>query len=148
MRLQTSFYMNIVVLNKLFYASKCTGKSVHDLIIEAMYNYAKDYKKRGVALGTVSYQANDKNENWRIFRIALKEKDYELFTDMRKVMKKSVSFLVALAVKKYLDEIVDKILKEIINYTYLTYSSGGKESGRAIQWFFNWLFRNKTPKRE
>lgn len=143
MRVQTSFYMHIANFAKLLRASERTGKSLHNLIIELMYNYAKDYKFTSIARGTVKYQTADSRKNWRFLRISLQEEDYELFTDMRKVMKKSVSYLVALAIKKYLDNIISKILNNVFNYTSLTYYSGGERIGSLQRWKFTWMLDKK-----
>lgn len=147
MRYQTSFYMNIVNYVKLAKAASRTGLNMQDLIIQAMYKYVKDYKKIQVANGLVQYQPVDKSENWRIFRVALAIKDYELFTDMRKVMKKSVSYLVALAIKKYLNKIVSELLKRIFNFADLIYDSKGKRLGKQIRnWIFTWKIVNRFIK--
>lgn len=93
MRYQTSFYMHIRNYVKLAKASQRTGITMHDLIVQILHQYAMNHKKMQVAKGTVQYQNVDKRTSWRIFRIALDEKNYELFTDMRKVMKKMVNFI-------------------------------------------------------
>jgi len=103
-----------------------------------MYKYANDHKKMQVEEGTVQYQRVDRKENWTVFRVVLAKKDYELFTDMRKVMKKSVSLLVALAIKKYLDKILTQILKKTINYTSLIHESLGIRWGEFKTWILHW----------
>lgn len=144
---QTSFYMNIASYSRLAKAAQRTGMSMKGLIIQMMYNYARDHKKMKVEEGTVQYQRVDRKENWTLFRVVLAKKDYELFTDMRKVMKKSVSLLVALAIKKYLDKILTKILKKTINYTSLIYDSLGIRWGKCKTWILHWkLIRRPTTK--
>ena len=147
MRLETSFNMHIVTFVKLFNATQRTGIPMLGLIREMMYNYAKDHKNMYVARGTVKYQKRDMDNNWKVFRVSLNEKDYELFTDMRKVMKLSVSYLVALAIKKYLDKIVCKILKNNHRYAYLIHDALGERIGKLKNWIFSWYIikRRKIP---
>ena len=140
---QTSFYMHVDNYVKLSAAAKQTGISRHKLIIQLMYRYAKEHKKMQVEKGTVQYQKMDNKNKWQVFRVVLSEKDYELFTDMRKVMKKSVSYLVALAIKKYLDTLVGKILNNVFNYTRLKYRSGGKKGGDIKIWVLLWKIEEK-----
>lgn len=146
MRYQTSFYMHIKNYVKLQKASHRTSKSMHDLIIHLMYLYAKDHKKMCIEEGTVQYQRNAGNRNWKVFRIALEPNDYELFTDMRKVLKKSVSYLVALAIKKYLDTIVPQILKKLFIYTSIVHDSAVESIGNIKKWILIWKkTKNHTP---
>ena len=144
MRLQTSFYMNVVTCAKLAKALRRTGLSMHHLIVQVRYNYVKRNRRVRLTRGTVRYQNVNKRENWRLFRVSLLEEDYELFTDMRKVLKKSVSLLVALAVKKYLGGIVSKILKDLFNYTYLIRDSFGIRIGELKKWIFKWILKENS----
>jgi len=145
MRYQTSFYMHIVNYVKLARASQRTGQSMRYLVSQVMYNYAKDHKKMQIEEGLVKYQTSDRREKWKTLRIILKRDDYELFTDMRKVMKKSVSYLVALAIKKYLDKIVGKILKDSFNYTSIVYDSAGVRVNEVRCWILLWKINTEQP---
>lgn len=145
---QTSFYMHIIVFAKLIRASERTGRSIESIIKQVMRNYAKDHKQMQIKEGTVKYQERDEKNNWKVFRIALDRDDYELFTDMRKVMKKSVSYLVALAVDKYLDLIISKILKNIYVYMKLKHLSLGNKIYGFINWVLTWrIYKEPIKKR-
>lgn len=145
MSYNTSFYMHITNYVKLLKASQQTGLSMNDLITQLMYHYAKDHKKMWVEDGTVQYQNVDKRENWHVFRITLAKKDYELFTDMRKVMKKSVSLLVALSIKKYLNTIVIDILKHVYKYTSLMHDAVSIKFNNLRYWIFKWKIYHTPP---
>ena len=147
MRYQTSFYVHILNFDKLYRASQRTGKPIRELILQIMYHYAKDHNKMHIQEGTVKYQNQDMSKNWKVFRISLERDDYELFTDMRKVMKKSVSFLIALAIKKYLDRLIETMIKELFNYTYLIYRSGGMRVRGFKLWILGWRFDRKKTQR-
>ena len=145
MKFQTSFYMSERVFDKLQAASHRTGESICDLISQMMYRYAKDHKARRIAVGTVKYQDRDVNENWKVFRVALDEDDYELYTDMRKVLKRSVSFIIALAVEKYLEAIVNALLEYLDCYSRLFYAAKGKDSEDHVIWIYKWRIEQKIP---
>ena len=147
MRYQTSFYLHMQNFNKLYRASQHTGKTIRELIVQIMYHYAKDHKKMYIEEGTVKYQNHDMKKNWKVFRISLDRDDYELFTDMRKVMKKSVSFLIALAIKKYLDKLIETITKQLFNYTCLIHRSGGMIVRGFKLWILAWRFDRKKTQR-
>lgn len=146
--IQTSLIMNVAMFNKLVNEANRTKKTLYELIKETMYRYAKNYKSTQIAVGAVKYQERDEEKNWKVFRIDLEDDDYELFTDMRKVMKKSVSLLVAEAIKEYLDEIVKQILKKINCYMDFRHESGCEIKGCHITWILNWEIKKKTPKIE
>jgi len=146
MSFQTSFYIHIDNYVKLSNAATRTGATMQVLIIQMMYKYAMDYTKMQIEQRTVQYQPMIIKGSGKIFRIALPEKDYELFTDMRKVMKKSVSYLIALAIEKYLDIIVSKILKQLFNYTYLIHDSAGEKVENLTKWHLIWNLNKSTSK--
>lgn len=147
MKVQTSFHINISNFSKLVRASHRTGKSMIALITEMMYQYARDYHSNEIPKRTVKYQDRDIEEHWKIYRVALDPDDYDLFTDMRKVMKKSVSFIIALAIKKYLDKIVNQLLARSINYTRLLYFAGGVTFNDIKYWILRWkIYEEKPPK--
>lgn len=145
MKFQTSFYIHKNMFDRLLAASHRTGESMCDLISQMMFRYAKDHKARRIAAGTVKYQDRDVKENWKVFRVALDEDDYELFTDMRKVLKRSVSFIIALAIEKYLDAIVSALLKHLDCYSRLFYSAAGRDFEDHVKWIYKWRIEQKIP---
>ncbi len=79
-------------------------------------------------IGTmVKYQKRRPREDWHNFHLQLNPDEYECMLDLRKILKMSVSLIVAYAVEKYLDDnfkfnfsdnyfvINYVIIKEIIN---------------------------------
>ena len=146
--IQTSLIMNVATFNTLVNEANRTKKTLYELIKETMYRYAKKHTSTQIAVGAVKYQERDEDKKWKVFRIELDDDDYELFTDMRKVMKKSVSLLVAEAIKEYLDEIVKQILKNINCYMDFRHESRCETKGSHITWILNWEIKKKTQKIE
>lgn len=144
MLVQTSFHIHVNIFNKLLRAEQRTGLPLLNIISEIMYQFAKDYRNNKIIPGTVKYQKRDTKHKWIIFRVALEPEDYELFTDMRKVMKRSVSYLIALAVKKYLNRIINNILKKAYKFSQLIHQSIGKNFRNMKEWVLTWKFVRKS----
>lgn len=67
----------------------------------------------------VQYQESRNPEEWHTFHISFMDDEYEYFQDMRKLLKMSVSLLLAIAVRQFLDNPVVKI--DTDNYRYKSY---------------------------
>ena len=83
----------------------------------------------------VRYQERRRKEDWKQVHVSPKGDEYELFLDLRKVRKFSVSFLVNWAVEECLDDLMDNCGNGD-NYHFKNY---------AVIHFFNndiecWLF--------
>ena len=96
----------------------------------------------------IKYQARDDKENWYLVHLVLNEYEYEYYLDMRKFFKMSVSYIVAYAVKRYLDEIIDELLnmnKNTDNYLYRNYILITKTINSVICWQIYWGVPLKLP---
>lgn len=67
----------------------------------------------------VQYQESRSPEEWHTFHITFLDDEYEYFQDLRKLLKMSVSLLLALAVKKFLDDPAVSI--DTDNYLFKSY---------------------------
>jgi len=56
LRYHTSFYIHIDNYAKLSKAVTMTGTTMSELIIQMMYNYAKDHKKMQIEQGVVQFR--------------------------------------------------------------------------------------------
>jgi hypothetical protein len=54
----------------------------------------------------IKYQERDPEIKWFCLHISLTPEEYEHFIDMRKMFKKSVSYIIAFAIQKYLNTIL------------------------------------------
>jgi hypothetical protein len=94
----------------------------------------------------VRYQTRDNLKRWHCFSISLREDENEFFTDLRKLSKLSVSYLVAIAVERYLDELL-KEGESRHNYTIFThYAVGQRTEAGIICWELYWGDPVDTPK--
>jgi hypothetical protein len=92
-------------------------------------------KSRFIKSGNpVKYQESRTRDSWHVFHIRLCDCDYEFFLDLRKVLKSSVSRILAFAVEQYLG----KETKDVDNYCYNSYSVVMVRKIDGIQWQLNW----------
>lgn len=106
MQLETTIYISEENYLKLEEKKAETGISKNRLIKCLLRNEVSREKRVPVLLNTVSYQeklcADDK---FRRLHVALDDELYERCLDMRRVFKLSVSYIIALCISQYLDDI-------------------------------------------
>ena len=95
------------MLNK---SAQISGKTRTFIIKLLMQRVMSNSQKLLKSSSRVRYQERDAKENWCRLHIIMNEYEYEYYFDMRKFYKMSVSLILAYAVRKYLDEIVNKLL--------------------------------------
>ncbi len=100
--METTLNIHIDVLAKITLASQEYGIPRSDVII-LLIKKVMDKMENGTFVGKlVQYQERDHIKKWHTFHIQLRPDDYEYMLDLRKLLKKSVSCIVAYAVQKYL----------------------------------------------
>jgi hypothetical protein len=124
MLIETTLHVHKKVMNKLDEGIAKTGIS-RSSIIKLLFRRIMDNSKRMIkAYSRIKYQERDEKENWNQLHIVLNEYEYEYCLDMRKFYKMSVSLILAYAVTKYLNELVNELLNgniSIDNYLYINY---------------------------
>ncbi len=124
MLIETTLHVHKNVMNKLDEGSIKTGMS-RSSIIKFLIQRIMDNGQRMIkAYSRIKYQERDQKENWNQLHIVLNEYEYEYYLDMRNFYKMSVSLILAYAVMKYLNELVNELLNEnksTDNYFYRNY---------------------------
>jgi hypothetical protein len=77
------------------------GISRSKLIIMLLKQSMKEVSVNKIGIA-VRYQHRRPRDSWKVFPIRLNDCDYEFFLDLRKVLKFSVSRILAHAIEKYL----------------------------------------------
>ena len=127
MKIQTSINVLTEIMEKIEYAAYITGRSRNEMIILLIMEAIKK-KDTSIRYGrSVQYQENAPKESWERPHVYLTEYEREYFLDVRKFLKMSVSYLLALAVREYLNDILKKLtepesLKDWDNYLYNGYA--------------------------
>jgi hypothetical protein len=88
------------------------------LIIDLLAKLMRDVNRRLGGFTGVRYQPALKEGKWHPFCICFKKEEYEFYTDLRKICKLTVSYLVAIAVKEYMVEILTRNCKSVYNYIF------------------------------
>jgi hypothetical protein len=108
LKIETTLNVQASIKNSIILAAHRSGTSCTEIILRAMNCMMKEID-RGARIGTrLKYQKRREPGEWDCIHVMLRPEDYELFLDMRKFMKMSVSYIVARAIKKFLNSIVQK----------------------------------------
>ncbi len=106
--LETTINIDMVIYKMLDDATEKIGKSRNHIIKLALKKYDLSNKENFKLFNTVKYQEKrDDGSEWKKFHLILTPAEYEIFTDLRNFHKLSLSFIVAIALGKYLQEIMN-----------------------------------------
>ena len=144
MLIETTLYINKSILETLNKSSAITGINKNKIIKLLMQRVMKDNQRLLKSYSRVKYQERDIKENWHRLHIVLNEYEYEYYLDMRKFFKMSVSFILAYAVMRYLDEVLKKN-KSSDNYCYQNYIFMKEVVNGIICWQTYWGIPQKIP---
>ncbi len=128
--------------------SAITGRSRSVIIKLLIHEMMNDNKEMLRPCSRIEYQARDEKEKWHRLHIVINPYEYEYYLDMRKLYKMSVSFILAFAVRRYLDNIVRVLLSgntSTDNYRYRNYLFIKKIIDGVICWQLYWGIPAKIP---
>jgi hypothetical protein len=108
MLIETTLHVHKSILYKLDKGAAVTGRSLTSIIKLLIQRIMRDNQKMIKTNSRIKYQERDLKENWHRIHIVLNEYEYEYCLDLRKFLKMSVSFILAYAVLRYLDELLKK----------------------------------------
>jgi hypothetical protein len=141
MLIETTMHVHIDIMKTLNNGADATGRGLTSIIKLLMQRVMEDNKKLLKSYSRVKYQERDEKENWNRIHIVLNEYEYEYYLDMRKFYKMSVSFILAFAVMRYLNEIVNELLdrnKNTDNYFYRNYIFIKETVDGIVCWQIYW----------
>ncbi len=138
MHIDTTIHIHADTLKKLSDISRQTGLSSHVVLSWLLSAMARNVKISAVPWSRVRYQDRDLKEKWKCMHINLSQGEYELLLDMRKMYKLSVSRIIAYAVDKYIDELLDIKTMKNDNYRFSCYVFSRFEMGGVICWAQYW----------
>ncbi len=141
MIVETTVNIHRDILTILDRAVRVTGKSRNLIIKHLMQKMLRINQNMLQSCSRIKYQDRDIQENWHKVHIALNEYEYEYCLDMRKFYKRSVSFILADAVRRYLSELLSTLLDKndtTDNYRYRNYIFIKKTLDGAIYWQIYW----------
>lgn len=134
--METTVNIHIDILNKIAGASRERGISRSELIVQ-LIKKAMDDIYDPVRIGQmVQYQERKSPGEWHTFHVQLRMDEYEYLLDLRKLLKMSVSLILAYAVHKFLEKIMKGHLTD--NYQYKNYVVIKEMIDDIISWRFIW----------
>ncbi|MCP4134380.1 MAG: hypothetical protein GY754_25630 [bacterium] len=148
MIIQTTINFRVPVLDLVNDAAASLGISRSRVIIKLL-KMVMNEKDFPVEMGrAVLYQCDDPDpDNWHKFHISFQEDEFEFFLDLRKLMKRSVSAIVAYAVEEYLNIILGLTPEDpgrTDNYLFRHYVISPSEVHGVISWQLFWGLPEKT----
>ncbi len=145
MIIETTINVDLSVLNDLARASYVTGVSKRDIISSLLKRLSNDHSTMVQSWKRVRYQKRVGNDVWKCLHVLLWPDEYEFFLDLRKVCKMSVSFLISYAVAKYLDEVINSLIKRTDNNRYKNYTIINRVVDGIICWIYYWGVPRSFP---
>jgi hypothetical protein len=146
--METTLNIDLDIFNQIDAAATSYGISRSELIIVLIKKAMDDISDPGRIGTMVRYQKRKNNRQWHVFHLQVRMDDYEYFLDLRKLLKMSVSLILAYAVNKYLNKLQ---LNKTDNYSYKNYVIIKEVINNVISWRFIWGFpiniRQFLPKR-
>jgi hypothetical protein len=118
MKIQTTANIEYSVYEKIIEASSDSGIPVKKLVHVIFRILIAEKPLPAEFFSTVKYQRRPEGVKWKCFHLELDEAVYESAIDMRKLMKRSVSFLLDLGVGIYLDRALREIDEGVVADNY------------------------------
>lgn len=146
MSIRTTIYVRSNVLKVLDDLSLETGYS-RTKIIHLVLNMAKNDRNMLLnGISAVKYQKKDEDEKWHRFHISFNEGFYDLCIDFRKLYRRSLSLILALALKKYEQKIREaKLIKKGDNYPSNSFILVKHELEDAVLFIHTWGIPEEMP---
>lgn len=138
MIIKTTVNIRLDYLEFLEAAVLITGQSRHSIISMIMIRLAEDHDMLPRRWKRVRYQARGNRGRYRRLHISLTEPEYELFLDLKKFCKQSISRLLACAIDLYLDELMSDFNNIAHNYPTIKYFMEKTIIDGSICWFIRW----------
>ncbi|MFC1668820.1 hypothetical protein ACFL20_00385 [Spirochaetota bacterium] len=136
MIIETTININIGILDMLNGMSEKCGISRTEMIVFLLKKVMNENTNRVSINNSVKYQEGSSNSAWHKFHIRLKDDEYEYFLDLRKLLKMSVSLILAYAVREYMDGLISGEITD--NYPFANYIIAKEVIGNVVCWRFFW----------
>ncbi|MFC1669225.1 hypothetical protein ACFL20_02455 [Spirochaetota bacterium] len=134
--IDTTININKDILSRVTEASNVFQKSRTEIIVMLLKKMMKMESSKVCINRGIKYQKCNNEVNWHTFHITFKGDEYEYFLDLRKLLKMSLSHIVAIAVKKYLKSLFSE--KSTDNYMFSNYILAKEDADGIIYWKLFW----------
>jgi len=133
--METTLNIRADVLKQIVCAAQANRISCSDMIALLIGKVAAG--AGSVRTGSmIQYQGRRSSPEWHVFHVQVREDTYEYWLDLRKVLKMSVSLILAYAVKRFLCKLIN--FKSTDNYRCINYIIVKEVIDSFIVWKFIW----------
>ena len=136
--METTINIRTDILEQITSAAQAQSISCSELIALLIQKASADIANPGRIGSMVQYQGRRSSYDWCIFHVQVREDVYEYWLDLRKLLKMSVSLILAYAVKRFLGK--PKIMTTTDNYLCKHYIIMKEVIDTVIVWKFIWGF--------
>ena len=134
--METTLNISADILEQIARAAQTRSISCSEMIVLLIQKATADIANPGRIGRMVKYQDRRTSPEWRIFHVQVREDMYEYWLDLRKLLKMSVSLILAYAVKKFLCKLIK--INSTDNYLYKNYIIVKEVIDSVIVWKFIW----------
>lgn len=138
MKIETTLNIQDHLLVKISHAAQRHGIHRIELIIRLFKMVMADAPKYVRNGKRVEYQSRHNHGTWHAFHLQLRPNDYECLLDLRKLLKMSVSHILAYAIDKYLDILMKRKVTD--NYHLTNYMILKETIDGILCWKLIWGF--------
>jgi len=138
MRYKTTVNVRIDILERIEKASETLGISKNSVVSILLNRVRGRAVSADPPWGLVKYQDRCPKEMWKKLHVRPEVGENEYSGDLRKILKFSVSYLVAQAVVLYLDSIIENWNKERDNYPDNNYMKSNFCIDSVPCWIYYW----------
>ena len=142
--MQTTLNIRTDILEQITRAATSNGISCSVMIALLIQQVAADIVNPGRIGRMVQYQGRHSSPEWHAFHVQVREDVYEYWLDLRKLLKMSVSLILAYAVKRFLGKL--KNINSTDNYLCKNYIIVKKVIDTVIVWKFIWGYPTNLEK--
>ena len=134
--MKTTLNMSNDLLRIITLAAQSKGISTSEMIMLLLKKITADMANPGRIGSLVRYQKRRKPEDWHVFHVNVREDMYEYVLDLRKLLKMSVSLILANAAKRFLSKPLK--IKRTDNYLCKSYFIVKETIDSVIIWKLIW----------
>lgn len=142
--METTLNIHSDILEKINRAADKSGIARSEMILFLIKKAMDDIVNPENIGKMVKYQKRSKPVEWHTFHLQVRWDDYEYLLDLRKLLKMSVSLILAYVVSKYL--CAEKKVCITDNYRYKNYIIAKEVIDDIICWKFIWGYPHRLDK--
>lgn len=142
--METTVNIRVDIYDKITRAARWKGISRSDLIVLLLQKMMTAMPNPDGIGKMVQYQERCDPTEWQKLHVSLRWDEYEYFLDLRKLLKMSVSLILAYAVNTYLKHLMRKDNTD--NYQHQNYVLAKRVIDGIVSWTSIWGYPQKLDK--